>query len=95
MKVICTDIKKYLKKERLTVMGLIREMNKLQKIFAPEKKPITRNFYYNIFKGYTPNKHNMYYLSAVLKTHPKKMFSVQFDDTKYKENLATYLSLLD
>jgi hypothetical protein len=87
------NLKERLKKRGMGATEFIRELNKLQAAVHPAKPPITRNLYYHTLKGHTPKKDNMYLMAAVLKTPPKRLFTVTFDETKYNANLETYSAL--
>jgi hypothetical protein len=93
MKKSIKNLKKLRLAQGLTVMELMRRINALQKKIKPEKKPLTRNFYYFALKGFCPNKDNIYLLASVLKTHPQDFCFLEFDDEQYKNYMSTYLSL--
>lgn len=83
MKIITTDLRSYLTGYG-TIERTVEKMNTLQEIVSPGKRPITRNAIYHYLGGHTPTLDKIYLLSAVLGVHPKTLFTISYDDEKYK-----------
>lgn len=84
MKITASHLKEYLDKRNLSIAEFVRQVNALQKLLSPGKRPITRNAVYHYFAGHTPTYDKIYLISAVLKTHPKKIFDIIYDESLLK-----------
>ena len=93
MKIIVKDLREYLDASGLSIVEIVRRMNDMQAIIAPQKREITKNFIYFTLKGHTPRPDNIYILASVLKVHPKKLFTIVYDDLKYEEYQKIYREL--
>lgn len=91
MKITATNLRKCVKRSKLTVAELTRRVNVIQDVITPGRRPMTPNAIYTYYDGHTPPMIRIYAISAVLKTSPKEIFELVHDDALQAEceRLAT------
>ncbi len=95
MKIVQIKLKKYIEKSGLSIVEITKRMNAIQDVAYPGRRPMTINSIYLYLDGHTPPLDKIYYLSAILKAHPSKIFGIVYDEdrlTKIKE-VATQIKL--
>lgn len=80
MKIVATNLKKYVKRSKLTIAEIVNQMNQVQNILTPNRRPVTVNSIYTYYYGHTPTLDRIYMLSAILKTKPQKLFGLVYDE---------------
>ncbi len=82
MKIVQKNLSAAIDKSKLSIVEIVKRMNILQEMFTPGKRPVTRSSIYAYLSGHTPTADKIYILAAVLKTHPKNIFTVNYDNSK-------------
>ena len=82
MKITQKNLSKAIDRSKLSVVEIVERMNAIQALLTPGKRPITRNSIYFYLSGHTPTADKIYILAAVLKTHPKNLFTITYDNEK-------------
>lgn len=80
MKIVATNLKKYIKKSGLTVAEVVRRMNIMRDTLTPGRRKMTENTIYTYYYGHTPKKDKIYILSGILGVKPQKLFGLIFDE---------------
>lgn len=82
MKLVSKNMRKLITESGLQMAEIVRRINIIQEQISPGKRPVTRNSLYAYIKGATPTEEKIYILSAILRQHPKDVFSLVINEEK-------------